>query len=337
MEKGLSLYLFKNLTSPFVLTLFFPFLKTIFAHKSESQQKYGIINRFIWKDINDTYLKNNTFYDSGCKDTSNNSIFPDEIYIYIYGTLEKPFSHEYFKNIYKQAEDDTLKMQYQSVQEYYVSPYIKKIANIYTYCSDIYFLYIMKKIKKTIDFRRFKKRNMVENEHSQLNLNNNSKVECVNFLKELEESNLNVKSKECFKNSAIYSGCPNIFDIPCLCSSNNYKSATAQCIYQKSIIQLFDAYFFSSSICSTYSSLPSSCISSFMNDSVSIYKKYGYQEKNNKTLTKSDGKNKAFDCKNANNDCPASISVLNNCSVLTFVFVTIGISVFIELGLFFLV
>ncbi|KAG5439708.1 hypothetical protein PCK2_000748 [Pneumocystis canis] len=100
-------------------------------------------------------------------------------------------------------------------------------------------------------------------------------------------------------------------------------NSMAQCIYQRNFIQLHDAFTFSNRTCSSYSSLPDSCISSLVENSDAIYKIYAYNKTNN-----SASKWKS-QCKHVYDACSISFSILNNFSILTFIFITIGTYIFI--------
>ncbi|KTW27847.1 uncharacterized protein T551_02814 [Pneumocystis jirovecii RU7] len=314
---------------------------------SINQQKHNI-NSFPTIDIDNIYLKKDTIYHFAYENSLNNYL-SEEKDIYIYGVLEEPFSERYFINTHKEVKDDT--QQYESLEKFYVPPYVRRAINAYAQYPDIYFsaIYLIEKIKNFIYFTgssrndfsvlskkisgRFKKRAMVNNKLLFLNMHKRDveAPECVNFLQKLHESNLNLKTKNCYKNSMVYSGCQSIFDIPCLCISTTYKSAVGTCIYQKMPFDLLDSYEFSNIICSKYSSLSTSCISSLIEDRENIYANYDYTEKNSKTSGKSINKNH---CEDTNNHCSGS-SILNHFSILIFIFIVINVNIFIELGSFF--
>ncbi|KAG5518362.1 hypothetical protein PMAC_003159 [Pneumocystis sp. 'macacae'] len=269
-------------------------------------------------DVNNIYSRKDTVF---CSIYGNylNRFLSGEKDIYISEFLEKPLVfEECLINARENIKDNI--QQYESLQKFYVPPYIRGTANTYTQYPNSYFLeiYLMEKIKHFIyliefsknDFfvlsekisGRFRKRTMINNKFLFFNTHKRDfKIpECVNFLQKLYESNLSSETKNCYKNSMIYSGCQSIFDIPCLCISNTYKSAVATCIYQKTPFDLLSSYEFSSVICSKYLSLPTSCISSLIENRENIYITYDYKEKDIKAFKNLINKDH---CKDIDNRC----------------------------------
>lgn len=171
---------------------------------------------------------------------------------------------------------------------------------------------------------RLKEKNMINRIHKRSSSEpiRRSQVYCVNFLEKLEDSSLNRNSRNCFKEAFFFSQCPNIFDIPCLCRSSNYKSHIALCIYQKSLVELVSAYSFASELCSRYSSLPSSCISFLMANSQNLYKRYDFKDKIDTSKESSGGK-----------ACSKSYSIFSNFSISTLIFIVVGTGIFLQTGI----
>ncbi|KAG4300822.1 hypothetical protein PCK1_002899 [Pneumocystis canis] len=348
MEKRISLIFLGNPRISIILVIYFCISKTTIAYKRENQQNHNISHYFKQYDVN-KFSEKKTLYHSLYKDISGNSPF-----------LRKKISHtellgkilflkkRYLKHIHKQLKNNHL--EHKLLQKSYIPPYIRRTITTHIRFPDVHFSPIhlinkIKHLKRSINFSkdnfstiskktaisgRLQKRNEINFNNKETSSDSDKKtgnsVECVNFLQKLEESDLKTETKECFKNSILYSGCPSIFDIPCLCLSNNYKSAVAQCIYQKNLVQLFNAFTFSNRTCSSYSSLPDSCVSLFMKNSDAIYKKYAYNQKKNTNAFKGE----SSVCKNEYNACSKSFSILDDFPTLTFIFITIGTYIFIE-------
>ncbi|KTW28485.1 hypothetical protein T552_01745 [Pneumocystis carinii B80] len=251
------------------------------------------------------------------------------------GYIEESFKKGIDVNTYNEVEKSDLKRSFQNFAGGYIPLYIKRaLVNSLRSIRQISSRGLTEKTKYSNYFTKLFKHSFSASSNILQKKNTNNRiykrsfshlskrdqVQCVNFLEKLEDSSLNRNSRECFKESIFFSGCPNIFDIPCLCRSNNYKSHIALCIYQRSTIQLITAFAFASEICSNYASLSSSCISSLLANSDNLYKKYNFKVK----VDASDSKQKT---------CSKSYSIFANFSILTLILIVAGTSIFIQTGI----
>ncbi|EMR08929.1 hypothetical protein PNEG_02710 [Pneumocystis murina B123] len=337
IKKRISSTFLKNIK----ISLLFIFLcfSTGLAYKSEKESNNNKHDGSLSLDTG-FYAKQNT-YDSIQADISNNYGIEDDDFSDDY-TEEESFKKDFDINTYGKTEEGDFKKYFQSFEGSYIPPYVKRaIINSLKPIMQISSRHLAEKKKPLDYFIKFFKRSFTASssklqkkstrnsiyKRSFLHLSKRDQVQCVNFLEKLEDSSLNKKARECFKESIFFSGCPNIFDIPCLCRSNSYKSHIALCIYQKSTVQLINAFAFASEICSSYESLPSSCISSLMADSSNIYKKYNFKDKIDTSKESSSSKE----------ECSKSYSIFTNFSILTLIFIVAGAGIFVQTGILSLV